>query len=106
MHGTVNINPVDAGSWPIQTTLELRGSFFITETGQLADPTVVTLYLTPPNQPQNVITATVRVGAGVYTYTFTPTASGLWTGTWQGTGVITATRDFSFTILPSVNLPG
>ncbi len=107
MHGTINVNPVDAGSFPIQTTLLLQGSFVITATGQLADPTAVTLMLIPPNLPQQVISVgIVRVGVGVYTYTLTPTESGLWLGTWQGTGVVTATRDFSFTILTSSNIPG
>jgi hypothetical protein len=108
MHGTINVNPVDAGSFPLQTTLLLQGSFIVTETGQLADPTTVTLYLTAPNQPQQVIIggSIIRASLGVYTYTLTPTDSGVWQGTWQGTGAVTATRDFSFSILPSSNIPG
>lgn len=108
MHGTINVNPVDAGSFPIQTTLLLQGSFFATETGVLTDPSIVTLYLTAPNQPQQIITggAITHVSTGIYTYTFTPDISGEWIGTWQGTGALTATRDFSFTILPSSNIPG
>lgn len=107
MHGTINVNPVDAGSWPIQTTLLLQGSFFITATGQLADPTAVTLFLTAPNQPQQIHTSDlVRVSVGIYSFALTPTESGLWLGTWQGTGAVTATRDFSFNILPSSNIAG
>ncbi len=108
MHGTVNVNPVDSGSFPIQTTLLLQGTFVVTATGALGDPTFINLLLTPPNQSQQVLTdgSITRVSVGVYTYTFTPNVSGLWVGTWQGTGVITATRDFSFSILTSQNIPG
>lgn len=100
---------VETGSFPIDTTLQLTGTFIASLTGVPTDPTNVSLYLTPPSQPQQVLTLSsgiVRVSVGVYSYTFIPTASGLWQGTWQGTGFIAATRDFAFNVQSSINIPG
>jgi hypothetical protein len=109
MGGFENINPVNTGSFPIDTTLQLTGSFIMTLTGQLADPGTITLFLTPPNAAQEEFSypaMLTRTGIGVYTYNLTPASSGVWVGTWQGGGAVTATRDFLFTVLPSQNIPG
>ena len=109
MSGTIHLEPKETGQFPIQTTLQLQASFIATLTGQLADPGVILLLLIPPNLPQQTLifpTDLARTGVGVYTYTFTPTESGMWVGTWQGTGVVTATRDFTFVIQPSQNIAG
>lgn len=101
---------VDTGCFPIDTTLQLQGSFIATLTGQLLDPTAIFLFLTPPSGPQQEINFSsgglTRVSAGIYTYVFTPTLSGTWVGTWQGTGLVMATRDFSFLVQPSGNIVG
>lgn len=102
--------PVNTGTFPIQTTLDLIGTFIDTATGLPADPDDITLYLQPPNGPQQTYTyaATqlVRTSQGVYSLTLTPAISGVWNGTWQGTGAVTATRDFSFNVQSSSNIPG
>jgi hypothetical protein len=100
---------VETGSFPIDTTLQLTGTFIASLTGIPTDPTNIALFMTPPGGPQTVITTSsgiVRVSAGVYSYTFIPSASGLWQGTWQGTGFIAATRDFAFNVQSSINIPG
>ena len=111
MDGTVQVwvPVVETGSFPIDTTLQLTGTFIASLTGVPTDPTNISLFLTPPSQPQQVVTTSsgiVRVSAGVYTYTLIPNASGLWLGTWQGTGFIAATRDFAFNVQSSINIPG
>ena len=46
MRGSIAASP-NGGSFPIQTTLELQGSFTLDKVP--ADPTTITLILTPPN---------------------------------------------------------
>ena len=71
MRGSIAASP-NGGSFPIQTTLELQGSFTLDKVP--ADPTTVTLILTPPNSsirkyiqcsPIDGLDIT-RVGAGFY----------------------------------------
>jgi hypothetical protein len=109
MRGSVAASP-NGGSF--RTTLELQGSFTLDKVP--TDPDTVTLYLAPPNNalrkyvqgsPIDGLDIT-RISTGFYVFAFTPTVSGLWIGTWQGTGAVTATRYFSFSILPSSNIPG
>jgi hypothetical protein len=98
---------VETGSFPIDTTLQLTGTFIASLTGVPTDPTNVILFLTPPSgPPQQHTSDIVRVSAGVYTFTFIPSVSGIWQGTWQGTGFIAATRDFAFNVQSSFNIPG
>jgi hypothetical protein len=111
MRASITASP-NGGSFPLRTTLELQGSFTLDKVP--ADPTTVALILTPPNSalrkyiqgsPVDGLDIT-RIGTGFYVFAFTPAVSGLWLGTWQGAGAVTATRDFSFSILPSANVPG
>lgn len=102
--------------YQIDTTLQLSGSFVNAQTGILADPTTVTLYLQAPDGvvqefsvPGGVpgTTPVEYVGVGQYAYTFTPAASGNWTFKWQGTGAVVATsRDEVFLVEASALIPG
>jgi hypothetical protein len=111
MRGSITASP-NGESFPIKTTLTLQGNFTLANVP--ANPTAVALILTPPNAASRKYVAgfpidgvgIVRTDVGVYGLTFTPAASGLWLGTWQGTGAVTAARDFSFSILPSSNISG
>jgi hypothetical protein len=42
-----------------------------------------------------------RLTVGNYAFAFTPSTSGRWLGTWQGTGTVAATHDFTFTVSSS-----
>ena len=78
--GTIELEPRDTGQFPIQTTLQLQGSFIATLTGQLADPTTVNLLLAAPNAAASLLSypaQLMKVAVGIYTYSFTPTVSGL-----------------------------
>lgn len=98
-------------TFQIKTTLETTGFFIDSLTGQLTDPSDVILFLTPPGQPQQQLTFSglqiTRNGIGSYSYTFTPTASGVWTFDWQGIGAVVATSgDIQFGIAASTQIPG
>jgi hypothetical protein len=101
-------NP-DVGIYEIDTMLQLTGTFADALTGQLADPTTITLYLQPPTGVLQTITggSLTRISTGVYTYTFTASISGAWSYKWQGTGAVVVTSpDTKFTVNPSTLVPG
>ena len=110
----INPHPVWNGSYPIDTTLQLTGSFAATLTGQLGDPETVTLFLQPPSGPQQTYSTPGGqssgginfVSIGVYSFVLTPNQSGDWEGTWQGQGILSATRDFKFVVWQSTQIPG
>jgi hypothetical protein len=100
-----------SNNYQIDTALQLTGTFIDLETGQPADPTVVSLFLLSPNGQTTTLTLAggqvVREGTGVYTYTFTPSVSGTWTYKWQGTGAVVATSaDTTFDVATSELIPG
>jgi hypothetical protein len=98
-------------TFQIQTTLQVTGFFTDSLTGQLADPSDVILYLEAPGQAAQQFTFSnnqiIRNGVGSYSYTFTPTASGVWLFKWQGIGAIVATSpDVQFDIAASQVIAG
>ena len=67
---------VPMGTYQIDTTIEITGTFVSLTTGQPADPGTITLLLQDPLGDQQTLLypadGIVRTGVGVYTYSFTP----------------------------------
>lgn len=96
--------------YPVDTLVQVNGSFLIATSGVPIDPTAVTLFIMSPS---NVITSVTypgdiqRSGTGAYYYQFTPSGPGRWTYTWQGTGAVVASSfDTSFVVKASALIPG
>jgi hypothetical protein len=99
------------GTYDIDTTIQLTGTFANALTGQLADPTTITLYVQPPEgPPQQYVygsSAIVRTAQGTYAFILTPSESGIWTYKWQGTGAVSVTSpDTTFTVRQSQLISG
>ena len=98
-------------TYELDTTIQLTGTFADSLTGELADPTTITLFVLNPQGVNNSYTyaasQVVRVGVGIYTYTFTPDASGEWLYKWQGEGTVIATSpDTAFVVRASALIAG
>ena len=97
------------GVYEIDTTIMLSGTFANSLTGQLLDPSDVTLFIQAPGQAEQTIplSALTHPSTGVYTYTLTPNISGVWKYKFQGTGNAVATSpDTTFTINASTLIAG
>lgn len=80
-----------ASKYAVQTKVRLSVTFTDAVSGVEADPTTVSLTLSPPDSDDEVVTAgIVRDSAGVYHYDWTGTIKGNWTIRWQGTGAVVA----------------
>lgn len=97
-------------TFQIDSTLLFAANFTAISNGALVDPTTVTLFLQPPNGPEQQFSfpgVVTKIGVGQYSYAFTPAASGTWTYNWQGTGAVAVTLgDKQFAIAPSITIPG
>ena len=90
--------------YQIETMIRLNGTFYDVSLNLPADPITVALFIESPSAvvsqvPSNQI---VRTGTGAYYSNFLPTAPGVWTYKWQGSGNIIATsKDRRFLIRAS-----
>ncbi len=74
--------------YPVGEQVRLKCEF-ATNTGVLADPTVVQAQYADPNGMVTTVTP-AKDGVGVYHYDLTLTLSGTWTYRFTGTGGLTA----------------
>lgn len=97
------------GTYEIQSSIDLFGTFADAATGAAADPSEVTLFVRDPTGDVETITggAITKLAVGSYQYTFTATISGDWTYKWQGTGAVVCTSpDATFTVNASQLIAG
>lgn len=99
------------GTYQIDTTIVLTGTFASAQTGQPMDPSAVNLFIMAPDnttQEQGWPFGNVaHPSTGVFTFTFTVSISGTWTYKWQGTGAVVCTSpDTTFQVQPSILIPG
>jgi hypothetical protein len=96
--------------YEIDTVIQVNGEFTNSLTGIYVDPTLVTLYILPPNGAANSVDypgAVSRASQGHYFFQITANQSGVWYYKWQATGVATATSpDVTFTVNPSLLIAG
>jgi hypothetical protein len=72
----------------VETRVRVSGAF-TDAAGAPADPTTVTLKITPPSEIAVVVTPT-RDGVGAYHHDVTIDAPGVWLYQWQGEGALIA----------------
>lgn len=94
--------------YPLNTLIRLyTAKPFADANGTPTDPTSITLGIRDPHGNVSQVTTTVRDSTGVYHYDLTPTISGIWTYTWEGTGTVQASSiDAAFTVQPSSVVAG
>jgi hypothetical protein len=104
--------------YQIDTQIQLSVNFVDLETGALVDPSNISVIVQTPTGTTSTFTygsaggAIARQAVGIYTYTFAPTISGVWTYKWQGDQppaggpVIATSPDRQFLVQPSIVLPG
>ena len=88
------------------TLVTSTATFASTETGQVADPTTVTLKYRPPGGATQTVTypnaLITRVSTGVYSAELDSTGlPGPWTAEWIGTGAVQAIESDTWTIGPA-----
>jgi hypothetical protein len=98
------------GQYQIDTAISIIGTF-VTVVGCVpVDPTTVSLILEDPTGVVQTLSYPVSIsktGIGMYTYTFTPTKSGVWIYKWRGTGdVIATSADTRLNVVQSVLISG
>lgn len=69
---------------------------FRNEAGVLADPTSVTLRVTPPDEDTGTVVANTRVSLGIYTGVMTPDQHGIWRYEFVGTGAVAQRQEGVF----------
>ena len=96
--------------YEIDTVIQINGEFTNSITGVYIDPSLVTLYILPPNGSASSVDypgAISRASQGHYFFQVNASQSGVWYYKWQATGAATATSpDITFTVNPSLLIAG
>ena len=94
-------------AYPLNSYVQLTGQFTDTS-GELADPTTVTLYLLEPGQSQATphVADVTRDSVGTYHLDVNLNVSGTWTYCWTGVGALAAaTFDVTLEVAASALQP-
>jgi len=91
-------------TYPLETTVQVQGTFTLADGVTPADPTTVILTVQSPDGVQVEYTApqVIRVSAGIYQYTIDANQAGPWIYNWQGSGTVHASSgDVYFNVAQS-----